>query len=78
MIMGQTRKQYSIQSAHAELFRSLVAELRSWEHRAWSVEVRARSRSVFVIRATVVGHAALTEAAARIASGSANPPDLLA
>jgi len=64
--MKRNTKQYPIGLTHVGLFRNLFAELQSWE-RAECTEVRATTRSVFVVRATVVGHEALREAMARVA-----------
>ncbi|MFE9428949.1 hypothetical protein ACFYNO_39070 [Kitasatospora sp. NPDC006697] len=63
--MEHTTKQYRIARTSVESFRRLFAELKLWERLAECTEVRAHSRSVFVIKATTVGHDALREAMSR-------------
>ncbi|MER5356656.1 hypothetical protein ABT093_40850 [Kitasatospora sp. NPDC002551] len=63
--MEHTTRQYSITRTSVEAFRKLFAELKLWEALAECTEVRAFTRSVFVVKATTVGHEALREAMGR-------------
>ncbi|MFB7868133.1 hypothetical protein [Streptomyces sp. NPDC056069] len=70
--MEHTIKQYRIARTSVEAFRKLFAELKLWERLAECAEVRARSRSVFVVKATTVGHEALREAMGRMMAPAAH------
>ncbi|MER6120630.1 hypothetical protein [Streptomyces sp. NPDC001743] len=65
--MEHTTRHYRIARTSVEAFRKLFAELKLWERLAECAEVQARSRSVFVVKATTVGHEALLEAMGRMA-----------
>ncbi|MGY3677242.1 hypothetical protein [Streptomyces sp. TE33382] len=63
--MEHITRQYPITRTSVEAFRRLFAELKQWEGQAVCTEVRAFSRSVFVVKATTIGHGALREAMGR-------------